>query len=412
MKQDRRSGITLIALVITIIVLLILAGVAIATLTGDNGILTKAVQAKEKTEKAAEDEALKLDAMASMDENGKIKYNTATTVEEAIKQNLPYKNNTKITDRYGNKITIPAGFKVIKDDPTEPTPTVKDGIIVQDATYEGTIGSEFVWIPVGNIKKSETETITINLSRYTFDSEGNETSHFSEEIENSYAEDTKTSHESEYKNEIASNIEEFTLKASSEKSGGYYIGRYEARVDNYDADAIITEKNNSEINWTGYQAEEGKELKLVTKSNSQVWNYITQRKASEVSKKMYEGKEFSSDLMNSYAWDTAILFLQTFDDRALENKSIYSLQKTLNMDIIANEGTNNLLENNKDKICNVWDIASNCFEWTTETHKYTSGNCVARGGSYSDKDYCASYRRVNGAGSAVGSFGFRPILYL
>ena len=42
------KGITLIALVITIIVLLILAGVTIATLTGDNGILTKAQNAKEK----------------------------------------------------------------------------------------------------------------------------------------------------------------------------------------------------------------------------------------------------------------------------------------------------------------------------------------------------------------------------
>lgn len=49
MKQNEAKGITLIALVITIIVLLILAGVAIATLTGDNGILTKAVQAKDAT---------------------------------------------------------------------------------------------------------------------------------------------------------------------------------------------------------------------------------------------------------------------------------------------------------------------------------------------------------------------------
>ena len=48
-KRAKTSGITLIALVITIIVLLILAGVAIATLTGDNGILTKAVQAKDAT---------------------------------------------------------------------------------------------------------------------------------------------------------------------------------------------------------------------------------------------------------------------------------------------------------------------------------------------------------------------------
>lgn len=48
MKQNKEKGITLIALVITIIVLLILAGVAIATLTGDNGVLTKAASAKEK----------------------------------------------------------------------------------------------------------------------------------------------------------------------------------------------------------------------------------------------------------------------------------------------------------------------------------------------------------------------------
>ena len=46
-KVEKNKGITLIALVITIIVLLILAGVTIATLTGDNGILTKASQAKE-----------------------------------------------------------------------------------------------------------------------------------------------------------------------------------------------------------------------------------------------------------------------------------------------------------------------------------------------------------------------------
>ena len=47
-KLKNARGITLIALVITIIVLLILAGVTIATLTGENGILTKATDAKEQ----------------------------------------------------------------------------------------------------------------------------------------------------------------------------------------------------------------------------------------------------------------------------------------------------------------------------------------------------------------------------
>ncbi len=54
MLKNHKStkGITLIALVITIIVLLILAGVSIAMLTGDNGIITQAKEAKEKTEEA------------------------------------------------------------------------------------------------------------------------------------------------------------------------------------------------------------------------------------------------------------------------------------------------------------------------------------------------------------------------
>lgn len=52
LRMKRNKGITLIALVVTIIVLLILAGVSIATLTGENGILEKVNQAKKETEKA------------------------------------------------------------------------------------------------------------------------------------------------------------------------------------------------------------------------------------------------------------------------------------------------------------------------------------------------------------------------
>ncbi len=52
MKKQTNKGITLIALVITIIVLLILAAVSISTLTGENGILAKANEAKESTKTA------------------------------------------------------------------------------------------------------------------------------------------------------------------------------------------------------------------------------------------------------------------------------------------------------------------------------------------------------------------------
>ena len=70
--KENQKGITLIALVITIIVLLILASVSIAMLTGDNGILTQAKKAQEKTEIASEIESINMMVMALIKNNGKL----------------------------------------------------------------------------------------------------------------------------------------------------------------------------------------------------------------------------------------------------------------------------------------------------------------------------------------------------
>ena len=70
-----KKGITLIALVITIIVLLILAGVSVATLTGENGVLKQAENAKNKTDIATEEEAVKLTVISKqMDNNNSVDY--------------------------------------------------------------------------------------------------------------------------------------------------------------------------------------------------------------------------------------------------------------------------------------------------------------------------------------------------
>ena len=69
--QAKERGITLIALVITIIILLILAGITIGLVTGDNGLLTQATKAQEKTTQAQEEENIKLAIMASsIEDNG------------------------------------------------------------------------------------------------------------------------------------------------------------------------------------------------------------------------------------------------------------------------------------------------------------------------------------------------------
>ena len=79
----KERGVTLIALVITIIVLLILAGVTLTTLTGDSGILNNAEKAKENTEIANEKELISLARMAAKVETktGNI---TAKEMQEAI----------------------------------------------------------------------------------------------------------------------------------------------------------------------------------------------------------------------------------------------------------------------------------------------------------------------------------------
>ena len=70
--QKNSKGITLIALVITIIILLILAGVTIATLTGDNGILTQAGKAKDKTTEAESIERVQVEVAGSYGIDGTI----------------------------------------------------------------------------------------------------------------------------------------------------------------------------------------------------------------------------------------------------------------------------------------------------------------------------------------------------
>ncbi|MBD9158728.1 MAG: hypothetical protein EGQ16_02640, partial [Clostridiales bacterium] len=117
---------------------------------------------------------------------------------------------------------------------------------------------------------------------------------------------------------------------------------------------------------------------------------------------------FESDLVNSYAWDTAIVFLQEFDNRADKTK-VYSLQNSLNGSL-ANTGTNN--STTKDTICNIYDMASNCLEYSTETNSDSDYPCVFRGGNY---HYSNSYTSGRGSNDTSGSYddcNFRPLLYL
>ena len=86
-KEKLENGITLIALIITIVVLLILAGVSIAMLTGQNGILSQVNNAREKTDKATEVEKIQIAILgSSISINGYTKIDTDSFIRELQKQ--------------------------------------------------------------------------------------------------------------------------------------------------------------------------------------------------------------------------------------------------------------------------------------------------------------------------------------
>ena len=395
-KLKQHKGITLIALIITIIVLLILAAVAIAAIKGD-GIISHAKNAKSQYSKAQQDEASMLSGyeLTLAEANGK-KLDITDAQSSGM---LTRTSNTTVYDKYGNKIKVPAGFKIITKTDTENTDLnytadtidVTKGIVVEDGE-----GNQFVWIPVGtiytNVEKTASKTIT--LGRYENFTKTNNAytvaqnaSDYDTQVKISvYTEDTTTNHNSSYKNSIAKNIGEFCTKSLA--SGGYYIGRYEARTE--------TERKTSSAALT----------QVTSKANDYVYNYVTQAKASERCQSMYTNKPYESDLVNSYAWDTAIIFFQEFGDN-----STYASKTSVNSSL-ANTGTSGTsYTRTKDVICNVYDMASNCMEWTTETNavKGDTGS-VLRGGlwvpgtEYRGNEMLTSY--------AFNNYSFRPILYM
>ena len=435
-KKETQNGITLIALVITIIVLLILAGVSIAMLTGQNGILTQAQNAKTTNDSKSAEEKVKLAIMGARADDGTLTVgklrtelaNYGGTVEgdafpvtatvdgksftvdangnvvlagSSTEPNPPAstengtlgkvtgneKTNTTVKDSLGNQVVVPAGFKVIN-----PTENVTGGIVVEDVSHSETEGSQFVWIPVGDvIKDSAGNKETITLGRYVFNEDGTIDTALSktepgDQLKESSSESyyfTEGLKDSTTTNTHAKDIEDFKNKVTN-TTHGYYIGRYESR------------KNGTQV---------------TVKASDTVYNNITQPDAATVSRGMYSDSNFESDLMNSYAWDTAIVFLQKFDNRANKTKP-YSRQNSLNDDF-ASQGTNSLEDTSKqDVICNVWDMASNCYEWTTETYSNSDIPCTNMGGGYYSSNNYTSFRDYGYTSLCYDSVSFRSLLYM
>ena len=362
---NKQQGITLIALVITIIVLLILAGVSIAMLTGQNGILTQAQNAKNRTEEAREEEQTRLDEYEN-------KINEYANVETT------------------NTPKVPNGFHHVEG--TE----VESGFVISseegDDLNNSKGGNQYVWIPVDGILGENNKTVQnavdgeIILGRYVFNSEGKI------DTENAVIPETlggelKTDRGSSYSytesstgkgNTPAKDIQGFI--DSVRTNGGYYIARFEAS--------------------------EGQNGKAESKYNKAVFNDVTQSEAFTACQNLYAG--INSDLVNSYAWDTALLFIQKYG----QNNYSTEIGKSTTSQI-ANTGKNLLKSTNKEDVqLNIYDMAGNCWEWTTENFSDASSPCVNRGGDYYFSGSYTSYRSYNGTSDSISYNSFRPLLYM
>ena len=174
MMLNNAKGITLIALVVTIIVLIILAGISISLVLGNNGIVEKAKFAKEQTEQAKLNEEIGLNETAKYIEEMGVDGGTVNppetikTVEE-VKGGNYFDKLTTLKDSDENLIKVPEGFKIASDSGIN----VTEGIIIEDNDIINGIGNnrgnQYVWIPVGEgIKKSDKTSVDITLGRYTF----------------------------------------------------------------------------------------------------------------------------------------------------------------------------------------------------------------------------------------------------
>ncbi len=388
-NYSNQKGITLIALVVTIVVLLILAGVSVNAIFSENGIIKRAKDAQNKMDQAAENDQKGINELSNwLDSkiNGNSGGNTtggnttggddtSTTQKISTLVGKVVDKNTKAEDAYGNKITIPKGFKVLaKGTSTESAsytysgnniPAVQDGIVIEN----GTDGNQFVWVPVGTIKNKDGSTNTITLGRYSNFAKQNGTyvpaqnaNNCTQEVTiNTYFKELSTFREGN--TATARNLAEFI--STSLSNGGYYIARFEAS---------------------------GTASKITSKYDQTVLTNITQANAAKAAREMYgEIKEnnelvYASDLVNSYAWDTAIIFIQTYSTGT--DASMYASKNKGPTDGQKNTGLSN------DKYCNIFDMSGNADEWTTEYSTYSTNSnfypCVHRGGYY-DTDIGEAY---------------------
>ena len=386
MKNNK--GITLVALVVTIVVLLILAGVSINLVLGNNGIIAKAKEAETKSAEASQNDLKGMNGLVSEME-GALAGNGSTGSGSGNGNTGSGNNfvtkNTEVTYPDG-KVWIPEGFKVADDSAS----TVQGGVVIEDKD-----GNQFVWVPVATLADYKRTAYSTNVATEETDTATNS-------IKINYS----SSKNSEYFTEALPEDE----KTSVERYKGFYIGRYEAGdKENTEAKTL---RSSNDVTKT-----------VTIKANQAPYNNVTKTQAISLAEGFAtkQGYKAKTKLVSSYAWDTTIAFLQkvnsdygnsseegNYRDTTFSYTDITgaSQTKATSSRVLVPTGQTT-------PVCNIYDMGGNVMEWTTESFSYTPYPYAERGGnSYGTfANNPAGYRSGN-SDIASDYDGFRLTLFM
>ena len=453
---DPQNAITIISLVITIVILVILAGVAINLTVGENGLLRKAKLAKQEYNNAVASEEEQLNELYAylnaedLPENTKenpqplgtpvklpSKWETTTPNYVSLSDGSVVTKSTKVASVYavsvgnGNTVPIPVGFWYVGG-------TLDTGVVISDKKEDSfetnkrdmtshadainLIGDQFVWIPC-----EAEEYVKSNWS--SDGSQGNITGR---------------------SNCYWSTIPDDKGSMQIEKYEGFYVSRYEAGLPK---DTIEFEKSVSSSS-NIYNSIEGVPQ---SKAGVSPWNFIDWNNSKLKAKKMYEGKtNIASGLITGTQWDVMITKIGSLKD---ENKNFkYSLTDsaswgnyysgysttdafTFRGKVSQYSSSNQYAFKEPDSTTkknstyfllqtgasehnlayNLYDVAGNLWEWTEESAAYYNSigtlttNRVLRGGRFSDpSSVCPASFRDGGCDDTFTHYdvGFRVVLYM
>ena len=460
-KELKKSskGVTLIALVITIIVLLILAGVSIAMLTGDNGILTQAKEAKEANIAGTEKEQIQL-AMQSLKmkkqadnvstqvtpaelqkqleddgaknvtveagENGSLVVKYADSKNQyTVNQNGEIAENGQIPgepDKPGTETggTLPSTADTkpfLPDGATVVERDLNKGVVIKDSN-----GNYWTWIEVpksiyantayngGTAPTSSTDYAKIEstMQKYAEAYRGSYTDEWYSEAQHGFA---SAEEYNKHKN---------TMLKSVYENGGFYIGKYEVGTE--------TLRTSSGASLTT----------PVIKEGAYPYNYVTNKQAQTKSKELATGGRTSS-LMFGIQWDLVLKHIETKQGKTqaeLKKDSTtwgnyYNATFEITKGKYSTDYGDTFTEVNRtytkpassvllttgaterNSVLNIYDLAGNEWEWTLEKSTYTSNPSVSRGGGCNNygSNGPASGRSFDTTSGSYNIISFRPALW-